>query len=506
MSVAAPDGSATLELSLDPQDAERLAKLPELVRLRQGRARTTPVQMVWHDTPGGALAADGLALCERQVGGARLWRLERLRGTPAAPWPPGTPAPVVAEAERPTALGLTLPSPLLAVAACAGQMRAFPLVESAGTLTVTLLQASLRAVAGELAVCRVVLSGPPGEVADLALALAGPVRLAVPAGALAAEAHAVAGRRLPPRAAGAPRLPDDVGVGAAFASVAGHLACVLVGCAPTPAAGETAEPVHQMRVALRRLRSALSLFRRAVGCAELDAVTADLRELGRVLGPVRDWDVFVGGIGRAIAEAFPGDRAVAHLLAAAERRRLDAYATLRAFLDGPGFRRLGIRLACVAALRPWQDLPPSDPADEAAARRAADLALPLAEFAAHALSRRLAHVLEAGDDLAGLSPEQLHAVRIQAKRLRYAAEVFAPLFPPRETNRCIRRVTALQELLGHANDGVVAAALMAELGGGGERRHAVGIVRGFIAADTRNERASLMRKWKKFRRLEPFWS
>jgi len=497
---------AALELALHPDDAARLPRVAELLRLRAGRARATPLDLVWYDTPDGALSGAGQSLCERRLGRDTIWRLERLRGTVENPWPPGTPAPLVAEAPLPAALP-DLPAPLLPVAAFSGRMRGVPLAAEAAPLAVTLLSGSLRAVAGERPICRLLLAGPPDRLEPLMLALATTLRLSVPAASLAAEAYAVAGRKIPPRAAGAPELSADITVADAFVRVAGHLACALLHWAPL-AARDAAEPVHQMRVALRRLRSATSLFRRAVGGPELDAVTADLGALARMLAPARDRDVFSAGTGRAVGASFPHDRAVARLLAAAERQRLAAYVALRAHLEGPAFRLLGLRLAGLVAFPPWQRAtPPGAADDDVVAKQAALRAAPLAEFAAKALTRRLERLLAAGDDLSALPVEALHAIRIQGKRLRYAAEFFAPLFPRKETRRFLRRVAALQERLGHLNDGAVAEALMAELGGGGkERAMAVGIVRGFVAAGLRQARAKSERSWRKLRRLEPFWA
>jgi triphosphatase len=508
--LAAP-AAAALELSLHPDDAGRLPRLPELARLRVGRARLTHVHLVWYDTPDGSLAADGMALCERRVGRESHWRLERMRGTPDAPWPPGSPAPIVAEAALLADLGHRLPGPLLPVTACTGQLRTLPLGEAAGSMTVSLLEGTLRAVAAERPVCRVLLSGPARDIEALAHALAQHTRLSVPAAALAAEACQTAGREVPPAAIGAPVLPTGMAVGAAFAAVAGHLAAVILHWAPDALTGDRPEPVHQMRVALRRLRSALSLFRRAVGDEPLATVRRDLKALQGALGPARDWDVFTAGTGRAVAAALPDDKPVARLLAAAERKRQDSYVALRAFLDGPEFRRLGLSLACLTAFRPWERDAPAPTADEdgdeAAAKRAAVRDASLLDFATRALERRLEHLLAPGEDLTALTAEELHGVRIQAKRLRYAAEFFAPLYPARETRRFLRRVTAMQERLGHLNDGAVAAGLLAELGGNtGERGYAVGVVRGFVAAGMRGTRAKSDRTWRKLFRAEPFWT
>ena len=491
-----------LDLTLDPADVPRLSRVPALAVLRSGRARATSMEMIWHDTPEGALAAAGLSLCERRVGRERLWRLERLRGTPEFPWPPGAPAPLVAEAAALADLGADLPTPLLPVAALSGQLRTLPLT-APGPLGLALLAGTLRAVTGERAVCRVILSGAPDQVGPLLLALGAAVHLSVPSESLAAEAGAVAGRAPPPRALGAPELPVQATVADAFARVVGHLVGVVLHWAPHARADGPSEAVHQMRVALRRLRSAISLFRRAVGGPALDAAKADLQALSRVLGPARDWDVFRDGTARDVQAAFPDERAIARLLAAAERRRLTAYVALRSYLDGPAFRLLGLRLALLLATRPW-DRPAETEVDTA--KQAEVQATPLAVFAAHMLRRRLARLLDTGDDFAALPTEAVHAVRIQGKRLRYAAEFFAPLFPRKETRRFLRRSSALQERLGHLNDGAAVVGLLGQLGNGGaERALAVGIVRGFVAAGMRTARAKSERCWRKFSRLEPFW-
>ena len=138
----------------------------------------------------------------------------------------------------------------------------------------------------------------------LALELTQELRLSVPALSLSAEAFAAAGRAVPAGPLGAPDLPPGLSVGDACGFVCAHLGRVIQHYAPLAAAGGETEPVHQMRVAVRRLRSALALFRRAAACPELDAAKAGLRALGQALGPARDWDVFGTGIGEAVAAAF----------------------------------------------------------------------------------------------------------------------------------------------------------------------------------------------------------
>jgi CHAD domain-containing protein len=518
-----------LELSLDPDDVPRFAGTLGLARERP-RARPARLRIVWHDTAVQALAGAGLSLAERRHGHATLWRLERTRPNGTSPWVPGTPPPVLAEAADLAALpsmldGAVSPGLLMPVAAFDGELRDL----GAGKVAVTLLTGVLRAVAGERRVCRVYLDGEPGAVAPMARATAGTVRLGVPALTLAGEAYAMArpvrDARLVP-----PELSPDLSVGDAFARILGHLADAILRDAPRAAAGEAPEPVHNMRVALRRLRSAITLFRRAVGCAELDEVIRALKSLAKNLGPARDWDVFTSGIGARVSTMFADDKAVARLAARARRRRESAYAALRHYLEGAEFRQLGLTLAIVAASRPWEPaLPPSDdataadgaPSDAATEDGVAtvgDTAPPaasapvvverparaLAAFAVRALRKRHARLLAPGAEIGSLPTADLHAIRLDAKRMRYAAEFFAPLFPGRHTRRFLRRLAALQERLGHLNDGAVAAALLAEIGQ--NRTYAGGAVLGAVAAGADGTRTKIERSWHKFRRLDGFWA
>jgi len=497
---------AGLELILAPEDVALLLRQPELrtTRVKGQRtaaARATKISVIWHDTPDGSLAAQGLALAERRIGSTLNWQIERIVANPATLFPPGAPTPVVEQHD-------TAPKPLdkqaaghnLPVAAFEGQQRLLLGLEQ--PVQVTLLQGTLRAVAATQPVCRLLLSGD--NPMKLAAVWATKLRLAVPTASLAAEAFALANRPLPHRPLGAPSLAHAHTVDDGFAFVVGHLAGVLQHHAQNARLGHGLEPVHQMRVALRRLRSAILLFRRAVGCPELDDANARLKQLGAMLGPARDWDVFIAGTGHDVGRAFEGDPAIASLLAAAERRRRTNYAALGGYLGSAEWRGLGIALADLALRRPWRHFTPDDP--EIAARQIELLQTTLTSFAARALSKRLDAVTSPGADLSHLAVEALHDIRLHTKRLRYACEFFAPLFPGRETRRFLLRMMELQEKLGTLNDGVVAAELMRELQGRGTARHyASGVVRGFVAARSAGSRRKIDRCWQRFRRQEPFW-
>src|SRR6185437_11833010 len=129
------------------------------------------------------------------------------------------------------------------------------------------LDGVMRGVTAERRAARLRMAGDAVTVTALALDLAEELPVAIPRAALASETIAAARAGLPAaRRLGAAGLPPDLSVAAAFAHVTGHLADVmlhwgeLIGAPPGPDEPRALEPVHQMRVAMRRLRSTMSQF------------------------------------------------------------------------------------------------------------------------------------------------------------------------------------------------------------------------------------------------------
>jgi triphosphatase len=276
------------ELTAQAEAAAGLGRLKVLAANRDGRTRNQTVKIVWHDSPEHALLADGLALSEQRG----LWRLERAVPGPDT-WLPAQPPPVVTKAPDLA----TLPSPLAPLAAFEGRRTISVHRFGEDLVTLSTERGVLRAVTAEQPVARILLSGEETAVRAAALLIAGAIAAEVPVTSLAAEAIGLATGRAPKaRHRGAPVLPDaEIGVPEALAHIIGHLTDVVLAYAPLADRLDEAgaEAVHQMRVAVRRARSAMSIFRPIVEAGALDAVNSSLKALGRQLGPSRDWDVLV---------------------------------------------------------------------------------------------------------------------------------------------------------------------------------------------------------------------
>ncbi len=499
---ADPPPHPVLEFLCTAADAARLARLGPLAGRRAGRPKTTAIAMVWHDTAEGCLAGHGLALA--QAGG--LWRLERLVPGKAM-WPPAVPAKPIAEAAKLEDLLALLPpeargGTLAPVAAFTGRQREMPLRHAGEAARLIVLEGTLRGVLQESPACRLVLCGAPGAMAALASELADAMLLRVPTATLAAQAIAFARGTAPmPRRLGAPAVQPGETMADSFGAILAHLGDVILYWATQVPGAESAEPVHQMRVAVRRLRSALSVFRRAFPTPPpdwLQDLAARLKRLARVLGAGRDWDVFIAETGAAVQRAFPADPRIGQLLISATRRRDAAYAAIAAYFGpdtqaGRDWRELALTLALLPAREPWLEA------------QSGMIANDTADFAATALRRRLRHVLASGEDVSGLTADALHELRKQAKRLRYAIEFFAPLFPEKAVKKYLPRLETLQAEFGVLNDSAVACTLVSGLGGGEGRAFAAGVVHGFGAAASLRSVRRVQRGWRKFYRTEPFW-
>lgn len=324
--------------------------------------------------------------------------------------------------------------------------------------------------------------GDLGVRHGLAFSLIDPTRIGM---ALASgEAPALAGSK-----AGWPDLPPDITTAAAIRLIlttsAGHAFRNL----EAATAGEGPGGVHQLRVALRRLRAALSLFKRELGDAGAE-LNAGARVALKRLGPARDLDVFLLETAPPI-QAAVNDARLAPLIERAEAARARAYADVRAMMRDKAFIAFQADLLAAAGT------------DNLTISRGD---APLAPRAAKLLARRHRKVLAAGDGFAALPTAQRHEARIELKKLRYAAGYFQTLFPGPVTGAYRARMSDLQDELGALNDADVAAALVDSLAGRSHSAALAGaIVKGWQAHTLAANEERMIASWDAFSRAEAFW-
>lgn len=249
--------------------------------------------------------------------------------------------------------------------------------------------------------------------------------------------------------------------------------------------------VHQMRVGLRRLRSALDLFANVIPV--LAGLDDELRWIASELGAARDWEVLAGStLERAGSQASPDE--IQPVREACERIAVTNRQRAAAAVESVRYTRLALQLALWVRQRGWR-AGMSDQQCEA-------IAAPVRPFAADILRRRHQKLLARGKGLAGLDNERRHRARIAAKKLRYATEFFASLCPKRAVLHYVGALTALQDDLGWRNDAVVADQLLRALPGTSpETASGAAFARGFLASRIAADRETLKKLWKCFRRL-----
>lgn len=219
--------------------------------------------------------------------------------------------------------------------------------------------------------------------------------------------------------------------------------------------GTDPEGVHQLRVGIRRFRSALSVFSNVIPQSDLAWIRPAARELQQHLNAPRDWDVFIGEIVAEQVEAGGHDRFAA-VEAFAGHRRDAAYSAMRSALRDPAYHGFAEDLGTWIAHARWRR--PGD--DES---RQILLSAPALTFATEVIRERHDRAVERVLDLSEQPPEQRHKLRIALKKLRYAVEFFGTLFPTKALNPYVKSLRRLQDDMGRANDIAVMTRLIREL-------------------------------------------
>lgn len=299
----------------------------------------------------------------------------------------------------------------------------------------------------------------------------------------------MAAKLAPPLKAASPPLTADMTVSQAFQAVFASCLAQLEGNRAGVLRGEDIEYVHQMRVAIRRLRSALRLFSAVVPAEALEPLNDELWWLGSALGEARDWDVLVKETLPPHFAAFPAHTGLQELGKKAAALRLEKRDAARRAVRSPRCRRLLADLKNWIAAEGWREHGSSKQLNRSATPLAAKL-----------LSRRHKVLRKRGKGLAKLPPPQRHRTRIAAKRLRYATEFFSSLFPGPAGRDYAKSLTVLQDLLGTLNDAVVTHRLVAELGEEG-----TALLGDLVDLAAAENLARLGDAWKQFGRRRRFW-
>ena len=231
----------------------------------------------------------------------------------------------------------------------------------------------------------------------------------------------------------------DATASVALRSILGQLHDVCEANVPGVLADHDVEFLHDLRVSMRRARSAISQLK-GVLPGDARELSDELKWIGGVTGPCRDLDVYLLEL-HASRAMLPGELRddleplEGHIRQARSRARRRVARALRS----NRFRRLMATWLAVASA--------TDAADAPRAQR------PIGDLAAARIRKAYGRIIRRGEGLGADPPAtDLHRLRIDAKKLRYLLEFFGGFFDPDRIAPLVKELKRLQDLLGGFND------------------------------------------------------
>jgi triphosphatase len=469
-----------------------------------GSPKRQKLRSVYFDTPGGKLRTKGLTLRVRHCGKTRLqtvksegdkaftrneWECEidgdlpdvsKLKNTPLAGLKRASLVPQFETVVTRTTLPVRMGTSLLEIALDRGILRASGRREAVAEIEIELKEGS-RADLVRLA--RDLSRKIPAAYEARAKAERG---FALADGEMAAESHA---RDL--------RLQAKMTAAEVFQAVG--MECLRHIVANEAAVhAQNPEGIHQMRVGLRRLRAALSLFKVLLQDGESAAIKKELKWLTEQLGPAREFDVFMRDSVAPLEEAASEIRLLRQDL---ETRRDEGFEQARAAIGSERYRKLVLKTLFWLFDGAW-----SRADDDLLIAQRARCA---ADFVCETMDARLHKIIKRSRKLRHLHPHKRHKLRIAVKKLRYAGEFFASLFKAaRKRTEMAETLEELQDALGRLNDIAVHRRMTKTIVQPPRRQqkaYAMGIVAG---REQQGAAACLTLAHKAARRLaaeKPFW-
>ena len=258
---------------------------------------------------------------------------------------------------------------------------------------------------------------------------------------------------------------------------------------------ETDDPegAHQLRIGLRRLRSALRAFRPLDDTSALRELDGHAQELAGTVGRLRDADVLIADIYAQVASQMKGEPGFAELRQSLVAHRMKARDEVRQALSGEQWSKLQLYLVL------W----PRTIAENIA------LQTPVRDFAASALRKGWKKVAKLGGAIEALSLEQRHEMRKALKTFRYTVEFFGSLYAKNKVARCVKELRELQEVFGYINDVASARKLNAiahEYCAGDQAvQRAAGYVLGWHDAQATYRWAAAPKEWVRLKERSRFW-
>ena len=447
-----------LKLTAPARTLQKLPRVPWLRDMAAAHAKREKLVSVYFDTPDCKLARNHVALRIRRQAGKRIQTIKTENG--------GGHALSRGEWEQPVAgsrpdLRSIKGTPLDGLLKNGSKVEpifetniertTIPLRAGRSEIELALDRGFVRAGRRRESIHEVELELRHGEPRDLALLaerIAATVQIGYGAQTKAERGYALsAGRSGEAARAGDIRLDPAQSVAGAFTKIG--LACLhhLARNESAVRKGD-AEGVHQMRVGLRRLRAALSVFKDPAEDEKREAIKGELKWLTGQLGPARDFEVLAEAAKLALQGARSGRHDSELLESEVKARRDEGLAQAKAAVESERCRRALLNAALWLIAGPWSRR--EDPFAVSALQARIDA------FAPEVLRKRWKKIVKRSRKAEKLDAHGRHKLRIAVKKLRYATEFFESIFTGKRQKKARKTfedlLKALQDALGKLND------------------------------------------------------
>ncbi len=503
-----------LKLELTAEELQRVGAHPALDDLTVGKPVTHILRSIYFDTPDHRLRAHGISLRLRAIGDQWVQTVKGGKdGKGGIRNGVSNPDELEAVVARPepdlTAIDdVTLRRTIERVARRSALEPQFETIvtrttrqlhSDKGDLELALDEGVVRAGAAEDRLCEAELelkTGSPECLLETAAALfsAEPIRLADATKADRGYELALgrSDRSLVPRKAHNPILTGAETCGEALELFVASAADQIVANRTAVVETDDPEAAHQLRVGLRRLRSALRAFRPIEASAATRELHSHARAVGQSVGELRNADIFIEGIHAPVAATRSGEPGFAELREALLAHRAAMRAKARSALASEQWSKLQLYLAL------WPQTVKDNPR----------LATPVRPFADEALGRSWRKIAKRGARLETLSLEERHELRKALKGFRYAVEFFGSLYDGRKATRFVKDLKKLQDVFGYVNDVTTAEALNAicdERCASPAAQRAAGYVLGWHQVRSEHTWEGVAEVWHRLARRPRFW-
>jgi triphosphatase len=266
-------------------------------------------------------------------------------------------------------------------------------------------------------------------------------------------------------------------------------------------AGEP-EGIHQVRVAVRRLRSALLALKRPLQNNHYRWASEELRWIAHAIAPARNLDIFAASLLPPVSHAMPSGMGFERLLDAVERRRRVVFDQAKRAILSQRYTESMLRLLRWFVARGWRDQQISE--------HAAILLDRIVDVAPNLIERHHRKARKRSKRFEELTATQRHRLRIAVKHLHYIIEFLGSLFDKDQVRTFVKCLRSLQDDLGYANDVRVAHDLVDQISGATNQdaraiSRAGGIVLGWHERVLADRNPKIRKHVRRFRRLDRFW-